>query len=137
MAAAAQFPIELAEELSTGEVRVLRAVLSEPTVEKAARAAKVSYATARRYLKRPHFRQALAALRAQYLELALSRLQAGTGEAVSALLGVLRDPESRPSDRIAASREILNQSLRAMEMLDLQEHLEALETHFGVPGVRQ
>lgn len=63
------------------EIRVLRALLEEPTLEAAAKAAKTSRRTLHRLLQREDFRREFNDARRDLLRTSLGRLQAATGDA--------------------------------------------------------
>lgn len=109
------------------ELRAIRALLTEPTIEKAAKAAKVGERTLYRWLRRGDFRDAFDAARRDALSRSMATLQGVTADAVQALRDVLADAQARPADRVSAARVILDFALRGAEMLDLEPRLAALE----------
>jgi hypothetical protein len=102
------------------------ALLSNPTVEAAAAAARISRATAYRWLSDPDVQRRIAEARRDALNRAIARLQEAATEAVDCLREVQRDGESE-SARVSAARCIIEQALRAAELGDIEERLRVLE----------
>jgi hypothetical protein len=113
------------EKLSRKHEQAIAALLEQPTIEAAAKACGVGEATLGRWLQEDRFRHAYRRARTQVLELAISRLQQATGEAVQALRSNLKC--GVPSVEVRAALGILEQAIRGAELLDVQERLEALE----------
>src|SRR5262245_28550089 len=98
---------------------VIAALLTEPTHAAAAAATGVGEATLQRWLRRPAFRDAYRAARRRLLEAALARLQQSAGRAVEALERNLTC--GQPAHEIRAAFGILDQAVKAQELLDLSE----------------
>ena len=107
------------------EDRALAALLSEPTVEAAATKVGVSESTLLRWMAESVFRGRLRAARRAVVEGAIGRLQQAATEAVDTLRRNLRC--GIPAVEVGAARSILDQALRATELLDLAERVEQLE----------
>jgi hypothetical protein len=118
------------------ELRAIRALLTEPTIEKAAKAAKVGQRTLYRWLRREDFRDAFDAARRDALAQSMATLQGVTADAVHALREVLTDANARPADRVSAARAVLDFALRGSEMLDLEPRLAALEADARMKEMR-
>jgi hypothetical protein len=102
------------------------ALLSQPSLETAADASGISRITAWRWLKDPAVLTRLREARREAMNRAIARLQEAATEAVDCLCQVQRDGESE-SARVAAARCILEQSLRATELSDVLDRLDAIE----------
>lgn len=113
------------EKRSRKEEALIAALLSQPTVEAAARATGVSERTARRWLAEPTFRRAFREARRQAVETAVAALQGASGESVVALREALS--ARRVSVRVRAACAILDRAVRGVELIDILERLEALE----------
>jgi hypothetical protein len=101
------------------------ALLSEPTLERAAAAAGVSVRTLKNWKRDPSFVALWRDLRQQVVEDAVTRLQQCTMQAVLALHKNLTC--GRPSDENQAGKIILEHSLRSLEVFGLAEQVEALQ----------
>jgi hypothetical protein len=102
------------------------AMMIHKTVEAAAQAAGISAASAYRWLQDPLVIQRLAQARRDAMNRAIARLQEAASGAVDCLCEVQRDGESETA-RVSAARTILEQTLRAVELGDVQERLAKLE----------
>lgn len=114
------------EKLSRRRELAVAALLAEPTVALAASKAGVSEASLGRWLQRPEFQSAFRAARRQVVESAVAGLQAACGEAVETLKRNLR-AESE-SAQIRAAALILEHAVKAVELVDLAERVERLES---------
>lgn len=113
------------EKRSRQTEAAITALLSCPTIEAAAERVRVAPATLRRWLAEDDFRRRYRAARRQVVEQAVSQLQAATGEAVGALQRNLAC--GVPSAEITAAKAIIDQAIKAIELVDLAERVEALE----------
>jgi hypothetical protein len=104
---------------------LLAALLTEPTLARAAAKAGVSEATVHRWLLLPEFQAAYRRARRQIVEAAIGQLQQATGEAVETLRRNLTCGHAGAEIRAAAA--ILDQAIRGLELVDLEERLAALE----------
>jgi hypothetical protein len=102
-------------ELRPKEARAIAAILGEPTIEAAARSAKVGARTLGRWLHRPDFAEELAQAGREAMTSAARALQSASVEAVGTLRLILTDPEAPPSARVSAARVVLEQAQRAAE----------------------
>jgi hypothetical protein len=113
------------EKLSRKQEQCIVALLCEPTLERAAAAAGVSLRSLKTWLRDPGFQQEYRTARRQLVEGALGRLQQATGEAVDTLRRLLTC--GRPAVEARAAVAVLEQSVKAVELIDLAERVEALE----------
>jgi hypothetical protein len=104
---------------------VIAALLQQPTVGDAARAAGVGEKTVRRWLQDETFLRAYRAARRGIVDSALLRLQQCTASAVLALHRNLTS--APPAVQVQAAKIILEHAVRALETGDLLTRLEALE----------
>src|SRR5262245_1822545 len=112
-------------KLDRKQEAVIAALLTEPTHAAAAERTWVGAATLHRWLRRPAFRAAYHAARRSVLKAALARLQQSAGKAVEALERNLVC--GNPAHEVRAALGILDQAVKAQELLDLAERLEELE----------
>lgn len=100
------------------------------TIAQAAQQAGVSERTLYRWLQQDEvFRAAYQAARRQAVQQAIARLQQSAGEAVDTLRAVMRNSTNPASAQVTSARTILEFSMRAVELEDLEERLAALEQH--------
>lgn len=120
-------------KLTAKQQRAIEALLSEPTVQAAAKAAGVSKATIFRWLGDSVFSEAYRDLRGRLLESTLAALQQASGDAVKTLREVMEGAILHPSARVSAARTLLEMSLKAREVLEVEERLKALEARLNAP----
>lgn len=107
--------------------RVVEALLSESTVEEAARVSKVSARTIRRWLKDDaDFVASYRAARRRLFDATITRIVGLCSTAVETLEAILRDPAAPRSAKLAAIRIVLERSFAAQE-IDLEERLRQIE----------
>jgi hypothetical protein len=109
--------------------KAILALLTEPTVEAAARSADVAPATIWRWSQQPEFKSRLRDARRAVVEGAIGRLQAAATEAVETLRRNLTC--GTPSVEVKAAATILDQAVRCVELFDLAERVEQLEARLG------
>ena len=114
------------ERRSRKAEQLIAALLVQPTIEAAAKLVGISVASARRWMKAPSFREQYNEARREAMRQTTGRLQAAALEAVDALCKVQRAGESE-SARVSAARTILEQALKAADLEDVQQRLDALE----------
>jgi AcrR family transcriptional regulator len=105
----------------------LVALLTQPTLPEAAKAAGVSYTTLWRRLKDPGLQTAYREARRESVGQALAQLQLTSNTAVEALQDIIGDPKVSPSARVAAARTVLEMAQRTIETEDFQARLESIE----------
>jgi hypothetical protein len=103
------------------------ALLERPTIKEAAAAVGIAEATIFRWLQVEEFQTAYREARRRVVELATSRLQKASGEAVGALKEVMNNPQSPASSRVMAARAVLEMSFKATMIEDLSARVEAME----------
>jgi hypothetical protein len=115
------------EQLTPKQEKAISALLSEPTMKSAAQLVKVSEITLIRWLREDAFRDAYQEARREATKQAIARLQQASSEAVDTLRDVMSRNLSRPSARVSAAKAVLEFSLKAIEIEDLQNRVEQLE----------
>ena len=113
----------------------IAALLAQPTIVEAARAVGVWEKTLRRWLQDPAFASSYRAARRQVTENALLALQRAAGEAVATLSRNLQPP-TPASVQVRAALGILDQTFKAVELLDLQNDIAELKQTAGPRGER-
>ncbi len=98
------------DDLDPKREKALVALLGNPTIETAARAAGLSERTLHRYLAEPAFAEAYHAARRQSLAQAIWLTQRYAAVAVQTLAKIMTDPGSKEASRIAAANILLKLS---------------------------
>jgi hypothetical protein len=117
------------------EEAAISALLSEGTIEAAATKAGLGESTLRRWLAEPAFMTQYRAARRHAVESAIGRLQAVTTKAVDALARNLTC--GIPAVEVGAARSVLDQAIKAVELIDLAERVEALEQASELAAARE
>jgi hypothetical protein len=124
-------------ELRPKEARAIAALLCEPTIEAAARSAKVGDRTIRRWLQRADFAEELARAAREAMAGAMKSLQAASIEAVETLRAILADEEGPTTARVSAARVVLEQAQRAAEREGLEGRIADLERAVEESGLAE
>jgi hypothetical protein len=114
------------DKLSRKQDDAIAALLSTSSIKDAAKACGVSDASLWRWLQLPDFAAAYRLARRQVVERAVSELQAACGEAVETLKRNLHCEQA--AVEIRAAQIILEQAIKGVELIDLQERVERLES---------
>ncbi len=112
--------------LTKKQEAAIAALLSTSVMKDAAAQVGISDVTLWRWLQLPEFEAAYRAARRQVVERAITELQAATGEAVETLKRNLHCEQA--SVEIRAAQIILEQAVKGVELIDLQERVERLES---------
>ncbi|MBA3247309.1 MAG: hypothetical protein H0T63_04415 [Pyrinomonadaceae bacterium] len=116
-----------AEKLSPKQERALVALLDCGEIQAASERAGVSDVTLWRWLQQPDFQARYRAARRQLVETAIAQLQSDCTTAARVLREVAEDREAPASSRVAAARAIIEQSISAVQLTDLQAEVEEIK----------
>jgi AcrR family transcriptional regulator len=120
------------ETLNARQLQAVSALLSEPTIGKAADRAGVSVRTLYSWL---HDDAAFIATyqdaRRQAVQQAIAQLQKHSSDAVSVLVSIMKNTSKPPAVRIAAASKVLDLAIKGVELEDLAARLEALEQAYA------
>jgi hypothetical protein len=105
--------------------QAVAALLTEPTLDRAARQAGVSEKTLRRWMHEDEFRAVYAAARRQALGIAVGRLQGLLAKATEAIDRALAC--GAPAIELRAAVAVFEHAVRGAERLDLEDRIAALE----------
>jgi hypothetical protein len=117
----------LEQKLTAKQERALVALLDCGEIKQAAETAGVTKVTLWRWLQLPAFQSRYRRARRQLVETAIAQLQSACTIAVRVLREVAEDNQSPASSRVAAAKTIIEQSIGAIELMDLQDRVETLE----------
>ena len=113
---------------------VISALLTEKTIEEASKKSGVSEHTIYRWFNNPQFDKAYKEAKKRVVEHAITQLQQATGEAVQCLREVINDKNNPASSRVSASKTILEQAIKAVEIEELVTRVEELENKLKTKG---
>jgi hypothetical protein len=103
------------------------ALLSQRSVEDAARIVNIPARTLYRWLKEPEFNAAYRGARRDAFSQSVARLQQMSAAAVSTLGKIMVDANAPAASRVRAAHSILDHAAKAIEIEDLEARLAALE----------
>jgi hypothetical protein len=110
----------------------IAALLSQRSIEEAARVANVGTNTLLRWLKIPEFLTAYRDARRTVVLQANARLQHATSAAASTLMKTMVDPNAPASCRLRAAESILTHAAKAIEIEDIEARVADLERAAGM-----
>jgi len=115
------------EKLTPKQEHALVALLDCGEIQAASVHAGISDVTLWRWLQQPAFQTRYRAARRQLVETAIAQLQSDCTIASRVLREVAEDKEAPASSRVAAARAILEQSISAIQLTDLQAEVEEIK----------
>jgi hypothetical protein len=124
-------------KLTPTQERALVALLSHANTRTAAKSVGVDEATLWRWLQDKDFHAAYMTARRETVQHALARLQQVSTEAVNTLREVMRDKTAKGSERVSAAKAIIEYSIKAVEIEDLAQRVEELESVMAATAKHQ
>ena len=115
------------ERYTRKKEEAIAALLTQRTIEEAARTAGIGTRTLMRWLQIPEFQVAYRDARRDAFSQTSARLQQASVAAVSTLLKIMVDPKAPASTRVRAADSVLNHTKHAIEIEDVQARVEDLE----------
>jgi hypothetical protein len=115
------------EELSGKKERAILALITEPTLKKAAEAVGVSERTVRRWLDEPEFATAHSKARRQSFVQGLALANLYVPMSVQTLAKTQQDPTAPHSAKVAAAQALLKFAREGIELDDMAQRVAALE----------
>jgi len=103
------------------------ALLTQRNNEEAARAADISVSTLLRWMNQPAFDKAFRDAKRNAFAQAIARLHHLSSAAVSTLGRIMLDPETPASTRVRAADSILDHTIKAIEIEDIEARVSDLE----------
>ena len=119
-------------ELSNRQLLTISQIIASTTLEEARRKAKVSKGTLYAWLKDETFKAELKRQRDEVIKESLARLKGAITKAVEELVKLL-DSE-KPELKRLVCRDILDYALKAIEIEDIEERIDQLETRISARG---
>ncbi|HEV3331397.1 MAG TPA: hypothetical protein VG096_10470 [Bryobacteraceae bacterium] len=107
--------------------QAIAALLSYRNIEEAAKAAGISAATLKRWMRLPEFKAAYLAARREVVLHTNARVQQNSGAAASVLFKLMVDPTTPPSIRARTAQCILECANKSLELEDIEVRLARLE----------
>jgi hypothetical protein len=118
--------------LTTKQRRLLGALLTERSVDSAAKKADIGRSTAYAMLRDPAFAEALKAAELQSLQEAVRGLIGLAQTAITVMATTLEDTKASPATRLRAADSVVSHLMKLREAVSVEERLAALETRLGL-----
>lgn len=118
-------------DLTPKQLKGLEALLTEPTIQRAAEAAAISYTQMRRWLEQPAFAEAYQRARTIAFETVLVSLQTTTQRAIETLSALMESTETPASVRMNCAARLLDAGMRSRELFDTEQRLAEIEARFA------
>ena len=115
--------------------QAIAALIDQPTIKGAAQVAGIGEATLIRWMKDDTFKAAYRDAKRRIVDLAITRLQRASDEAVETLVAIMSDSDSPPTTRVACAKTILDMAVKAIQMDDVVSRIETLESTLNSGGV--
>ena len=107
--------------------QAIAALLTQRSIDEAARAVDIATRTLWRWLQVPEFKAAYLRARREAVGQATARLQQGSGAAASTLLKIMLDQNAPAASRVRAADCVLTHAAKAIELDDIEARVSALE----------
>src|SRR5258708_23256660 len=107
--------------------QAIAALLSQRTIEGAARVAGIGVKTLKRWLKNPEFQEEYRKARLEVVHQPIALLQQNSPAAGMIILKIMADPKARDETRLKAAKLDLEISLNGIELEDIEEPISELE----------
>ena len=114
--------------------KAISALLTQPTIEKAALAANIGSRTLYRWLRTPEFKEAFDRARLDAFSQTMARLQQASSPAATILLKVALDAKTPASVRVRAADSILGHALRAAAIQAVESNRVEVHGEKPVPA---
>ena len=105
----------------------IAALLSQRSIEDAARVVGVAEKTLRRWMQEPQFKAHYLQARREGVSQAVARLQQATGAAAAVALKLLTDPNVPAAVRLRAAEFVFDRSSKGIELEDIEARVAELE----------
>jgi|SRR5665213_859244 len=114
-------------KLARKQEEAIAALLTQRSIEEAARACNIGTRTLIRWMKLPEFNAAYREARRQAFGQSIARLQQATSAAAATLMKIMVDPNAPHSTRVRAADSIFNHAAKAIEIEDIEGRVAELE----------
>ena len=105
----------------------IAALLTNRSIEEAARAVNLNPNTLLRWLQIPEFREAYLQARREAVGQAIARMQQATGAAAITVLRLMTDPNAPAAVKLRAAECVFAHAIKGIELEDIEVRLAELE----------
>jgi len=114
-------------KLARKQEDAIAALLSQRSIEDAARVCGVGARTLIRWLKLPEFRSEYLKARREVVQQAVARMQQATGAAGTIALKLMTDPNVPAAVRLRAAEFVFDRAIKGIEIDDIEARVSELE----------
>jgi hypothetical protein len=114
-------------KLARKQEDAIAALLSQRSIEDAARVCGVGARTLIRWLKLPEFRSEYLKARREVVQQAVARMQQATGAAGTIALKLMTDPNVPAAVRLRAAEFVFDRAIKGIETDDIEARVSELE----------
>ena len=115
--------------LTRKQTKAIIALLDHRTVGEAAEAVGVGQSTLFRWMQDEKFQRYFRDAKKRVVDQSISRIQQVSGQAVETLRKIMTDDNMPASSRVACAKTILDMSIKAIELENLEVRVKSLEEH--------
>jgi hypothetical protein len=119
-------------ELTPKQERLLPLLISEPSIEGAAKVARVGVRTVFKWLKQETFSRAYRESRSAAVRQAIGQIQAAMGNAVRTLVSIMGDTQAPASSRVSAAKAMIETGIKAVELEDIESRVVEIEKQLNI-----
>ena len=119
------------ERLSGKQQRAIAFLITERTIEVAARKAGIGRTTIFEWFREEAFQAAYRTARGDLVRNAIAQAQAACSEAVTVLREIMTNNESPASTRVSAAKAVLETAIKAVEVEEVVARIERIEAYLG------
>jgi DNA invertase Pin-like site-specific DNA recombinase len=121
-------------KLGRKQEHAIAALLSQRSIDEAARVCGVGARTLIRWLKLPEFAAEYRKARREAVQQAVARMQQATGAAGTIALKLMTDPDVPAAVRLRAAEFVFDRAIKAIELDDIEARVSELERAASLPN---
>ena len=110
----------------TDEV-IIQALIEQGTIRGASAFLKCQERTIFERMKKESFKRQYNQAKAEIVKQATTKLQVNLSKAIDTLVEIMTDKDSAPQTRVNCAESIIRNTLKLVELVDIQEELERLK----------
>ena len=119
----------MGKKINKGEL--ITALITSPSIKKAAEECGITVRTAHTYLSDPDFRAKLQKAQDELTRAGINRVLGSVGIAMNVLDSIMQDEKAAPGPRVSAAKAVLDIAMKAYDLEKVQRRLDALERKAG------
>ncbi|MBQ8133129.1 MAG: hypothetical protein IJ192_01770 [Clostridia bacterium] len=113
--------------MNISDEEVISALLTEPTIKRAADKCQLSQRQIHERMKNADFQKQYKAAKSQILETTTAALQSQISKSTETVIKIMNDPKNAPQIRLNAADMIFRHCMKLTETVDIIQRIEVLE----------